>query len=272
MDMDGTLLNGNNEVSEGTQVVLKEAAQQGVNLAIATGRIYTSARKYAELLGIEAPIIACNGALIRNRVSNEVIYHNEISKEDAIQVIKIAKAHNIYFHFYGQEKLYVEEAGLPYLWECYWGGRNRNNEKIDIEEIKDAMDYIETEKPQILKFVLVDQQPEKLIAIRKELEKVSTIEVDKSWHNNLEIMNKGVSKGKAISQLSRLMGIKKEEVIAFGDNYNDLSMKDYSGAFVAMGNSEEEVKKAATFLTTTNNEDGVAEGIKKYVLSESLLE
>ena len=92
-----------------------------------------------------------------------------------------------------------------------------------------------------------------------------TIEVDKSWHNNLEVMNKGVSKGKAIQQLGEILGVAKQDIIAFGDNYNDLSMKDYSGAFVAMGNSDEAIKEAATFVTTSNDENGVAEGIKKYV-------
>ncbi len=265
LDMDGTLLNSNNEISDKNHKVLKETVERGINVAIATGRIFTSARGYAQLLGIETPIIACNGALIRNHITNEVIYTNQLNQKDALSIIEVCKKHGVYFHFYDQEKLYVEKQHINYLKEHYWGDRKRISEDITFELVEDANEYLLNSDIELLKFVLVDDEPQKLINIKEELKQIPTIEVDKSWHNNLEIMNKGVSKGQAISQLKDMLGIKKEEIISFGDNYNDLSMKDYSGAFVAMGNSEEEIKQVATFVTSSNNEDGVAEGIVKYV-------
>ncbi|MBM7614405.1 Cof-type HAD-IIB family hydrolase [Alkaliphilus hydrothermalis] len=266
LDMDGTLLNSQSQVCNVAEDVLKESVKRGIIVAIATGRIFTSARAYAELLGIEAPIIACNGALIRNHITNEVIYQNEVKKEDALKVIEICQEHDVYFHFYDQENLYVEKERVDYLLEHYWGGRRKKgSENIQFQELENALAYVAGNDVEILKFVLVDHRPERLVKIRKVLENIPTIEVDKSWHNNLEVMNQGVSKGKAIKQLGEILGIEKDDIIAFGDNYNDLSMKDYSGAFVAMGNSDDAIKEIATYVTTSNDENGVAEGIKKYV-------
>ena len=268
LDMDGTLLNSKNEVSEENRCILEKAVKKGIKVAIATGRIFTSARGFAELLGIYTPIIACNGALIRNYSDLEVIYNNPISWEDTAKIIEVCNKHNLYFHIYDIENLYVEEERISYLELYYWKERNRENEKISIVEVQDMGGFIASTKVEALKFVIVDEDPEKLKHIRQELESIHNIDVDKSWYNNLEVMNKGVSKGKAIKKLADFLKVPKEKIIAFGDNYNDLSMKDYVGTFVAMGNSEELIKEKADYITTTNDEDGVAEGIKKIVFKE----
>ncbi|KAB3532903.1 HAD family phosphatase [Alkaliphilus pronyensis] len=267
LDMDGTLLNSNSEISKENKTMLKKAKDAGVNIAIATGRIFTSARFYAEILGINTPIIACNGALIRNFHDNRVIYSDPLKVEDAIKVIEICDNYDLYYHFYDQEKLCVIDKNIDYLKDYYWRGRKRINDGIHIESIGNSIEYIYNYRPELLKFVIVNEDRDRLEDIRKEFNSIHNVEVDKSWYNNLEIMNKGVSKGKAILKLSQLMNIKKDEIIAFGDNYNDLSMKDYVGTFVAMGNSEAEVKNKAHYVTETNDNHGVAIGIKKYLLS-----
>ncbi|SCY94602.1 Cof-type HAD-IIB family hydrolase [Alkaliphilus peptidifermentans] len=266
LDMDGTLLNSENEVSQENKNALKKVQEVGIKVAIATGRIFTSARFYAEILGIQTPIIACNGALIRNYHDNKVLYSNSIDLEDALKIIEICRKNDIYFHFYDQEKLYVDRQKINYLDTYYWKGRKRINEVIHIEPLDDVVSFITNNNLEILKFVIVDEDREKLETLRKDFNSIQNIEVDKSWYNNLEIMNQGVSKGRAISKLAGVMDIKREEIIAFGDNYNDLSMKDHVAAFVAMGNSEEEVKNKADYLTDSNDQHGVARGIEKLVL------
>lgn len=266
VDMDGTLLNSNNQVSEKNRSVLEMAVKNGIEVAIATGRIYTSARGFAELLGIYTPIIACNGALIRNYSDLEVIYSNQIAHEDVVKVIEVCKSHDMYFHIYDADNMYVEEERYNFLVNNYWKDKKREGEKVNVIKIKDMLSYIKTTPIEVLKFVLIDLDPERLSNIRRDLEGIASIHVDKSWYNNLEVMNKGVSKGKAIERLGNILNIPKERIIAFGDNYNDLSMKDYVGAFVAMANGEELVRKGADYITNTNDEDGVAEGILKLVL------
>ncbi len=268
LDMDGTLLNSKSMVSDENRRILELAVQRNIQVAIATGRIFTSARSYAELLGIYTPIIACNGGLIRNYSDLEILYKNPIAKADSLEVIRICNQHKIYFHIYDVDHLYVEEDKLPFLEEIYWRGRNRSDEEVSIVQVKEMESCVTDTDIEVLKFVIVDQDPEKLKLLRRDLEEIPTVDVDKSWFNNLEVMNKGVSKGKAIARLAGKLNIPKEKIIAFGDNYNDISMKEAVGTFVAMGNAEEPVKQRADYITTTNDENGVAAGIKKLVFRE----
>jgi len=92
------------------------------------------------------------------------------------------------------------------------------------------------------------------------------VELSKSWRDNLEVMDKGVSKGSAVKLLCERLGINSDEVMAIGDNENDLSMIKFAGVGVAMGNAEDMVKEQADFITSSNDEDGVALAIEKYVL------
>lgn len=267
LDMDGTLLNSNKEVSIENKKALKKAQDSGIQVAIATGRIFTSARFYARLLGITAPIIACNGALVRDQNSNEVIDINPIDKEDALKVIEVFKKYNVYFHIYDEEKIYVEKLGFSSSIYSAWNEDQSDENKIPIEKLEDTIGYFKSNNINILKLMAVDDDNTKMDTIRKELEGINSITIDKSWHNNLEVMSKGVSKGKGIEMLTKIYKVEPEEIIAFGDNFNDLSMKHYVGTFVAMGNGEEYVKKQADYVTTSNDDNGVAKGIEKLVLN-----
>lgn len=265
VDMDGTLLNSKKEVSLENQNALKKAQDNGIQVAIATGRIFTSARFYAKLLGIETPIIACNGAIVRDDGNNEVLDINPIAKEGALKIIEIFKRHNVYFHVYDEEKIYVEELGFSSAIYNDWNEDQSEENKIHIEKLEDAISYFKTKDIQILKIMAVDDNKEKMADIKRELEKINNITVDKSWHNNLEVMGKGVSKGKGIEKLREIYKVDSKEIIAFGDNFNDLSMKDFVGTFVAMENGEDYVKKQAHYVTTSNDDNGVAKGIEELV-------
>ena len=91
------------------------------------------------------------------------------------------------------------------------------------------------------------------------------IEITSSWFNNIEIMHKGVNKGEALKELVKYLGIDRKEVIAFGDNYNDLDMLKFAGVGVVMGNADEAVKEQGDYVTSTNTEDGVAKAIYKFL-------
>lgn len=266
--MDGTLLNNHHDVSEENKRAIKEAINRGVEVAIATGRIFTSARYFAKLVGTATPIIACNGALIRDYHNDEVIYCNTMNKEDVLEIIKICKNHKIYFQFYDQENFYTEEIKHNSLKYYQWNLKQKEEDQISIIHLEDALKYLETNDVQILKLVVMDENLEKLEKVRKEIAQLDTIEIVSSWFNNIEIMNKDVSKGQAIEALGKILGIEKSEIIAFGDNYNDLSMKKYSETFVAMGNGEDYVLQQADYITDANDEDGVAKGIRRIVFEE----
>ena len=107
-DMDGTLLNSAGMVSERTKKALKKLFEKNIHVAIATGRIYTSARIYAKYLGLIMPIIACNGGIVKDLANDRIIYDSPIRKEDCLKIFDICKKNNIYFHFYTQDVFYTE--------------------------------------------------------------------------------------------------------------------------------------------------------------------
>ncbi|AKL94473.1 HAD-superfamily hydrolase, subfamily IIB [Clostridium aceticum] len=268
LDMDGTLLNSKHEISEENKRALREAMKCGVKIAIATGRIYTSAGFYAKLLGLATPIIACNGAFIKEPLGEEGIYSNPIKTEDVLKVIELCKEHNLYFQFYDEENFYVETLSHSALKYHNWNKKQKEEDQIKILQLEDAASYLKVKDIKVLKISIMDDDPKNLENIKNIISKIDSVEVNKSWYDNIEVMNRGVSKGKAIEALGKILDIHGDEIIAFGDNYNDLSMKDYVKTFVAMGNGEVYVKQQADYITDSNDDSGVARGIYKLVLGE----
>jgi len=137
----------------------------------------------------------------------------------------------------------------------------------------DMHETINNEGDEILKCICIDESAietknyERLNEARKEILKVGGFEIESSFRNNFEVMCEGVSKGRAAKVLADFYGISKDEVMCIGDNENDLSMIEYAGMGVAMGNAEESVKKVANYITDTNNNSGVAKAINKFIIN-----
>ncbi|KXZ39296.1 hypothetical protein SAMN05661008_00985 [Alkalithermobacter thermoalcaliphilus JW-YL-7 = DSM 7308] len=256
-DMDGTLLNSKQTVSQRNKDALKKAQDMGIKVGIATGRIYTSAKYYAKLLGIQTPIIACNGAIIRDEVTGEEIYKNVLDKENSFEIINLCERYGVYYHFYDDKSFYCKRLGYSSLYYEKWNKTQPEENRVDIRVIKDGKEIINANVDP-LKFLIIDEDINKLNDLMEELRQIPTLEVSKSWKNNIEVMNKGVCKGLALKRLSQYLDIKREEIIALGDNYNDLSMIEYAGMGVAMGNGEQIVKENSNYITKSNDEDGVA--------------
>ncbi|WP_069649120.1 Cof-type HAD-IIB family hydrolase [Caloranaerobacter ferrireducens] len=265
VDMDGTLLNSNNEISEKNKNALRIATEKGIQVVISTGRIFTSARFYAKLLGIVTPIIACNGAYICEYHRNNVLYENPINTVDCREIIKVLEDNNMYFHFYDNDTFYTKELNYNSLKYYNWNKKQKPGDKINIQLIDDANKLFEERKPKIYKFVTMDNDLDKLNYVKNILSKNKNIEIVSSWKGSFDIMSKGVSKGKALEKLCNIFNIKNSEVIAIGDNYNDLSMIEFAGCGIAMGNGEEEVKKKADIITDTNDNDGVYKALKELI-------
>jgi Cof subfamily protein (haloacid dehalogenase superfamily) len=261
-DMDGTLLSDHKEIPKENKEALKKAKKIGIKVAIATGRIYTSARYYSNLLELDTPIIACNGAIIREEKTNNTLYENTIHQDDCKKVANICEKFGMYYHFYNDRGFYCKELKYSSLKYSKWNETQTEENRLNIQIMDDPIEYIEN-TDNILKFVVIDDDLDKLNKVKNELKKIDNIEVSKSWHNNIEVMNKGVSKGEAVKKLAEYFGVKQEEIITFGDNFNDLSMIEYAGMGVAMGNSEDKVKKQANFITDSNDRGGVAKALNE---------
>lgn len=269
IDMDGTLLNSNNEVSYRTRQALNMAQEQGVKVVLATGRLLQSAIQYAESLELSNPIIACNGAVIVNE-SKEIVYQRYLDKNTVGDIIKLATEYDLYYHFYDEynfySNVYVEEVISYYN----SSSAKLKKQEIEVNIFNNVEDILNNKDLNVYKFMFIDDNKDKLSFFRKELDLFQDISTCSSWRNNLEAMANGVSKGAGIKFLCEKLNIDPKEVIAIGDNENDISMITLAGLGVAMGNGEAIVKNHAKYITSTNNEDGVAKVIEKFVLGTEM--
>jgi Cof subfamily protein (haloacid dehalogenase superfamily) len=264
--MDGTLLNNDKKVTERSKIAIKKAHDKGIKVAISTGRLFASAKYYAELLEIKAPVIAANGAYIREKDRDEVIYQSAISLEGCKEILSIVEKYDFNF-FYNTFNAVIStrpfQKGNTYL------EMNRylpEEMKIQLHVNENLREEFEKIDEKILKCICIGNNRDDLLKAKEEIIKTGKFEVASSLSDNFEIMSKGTSKGNAVKVLADFYGLKKEDVICIGDGENDLSMIKYAGMGIAMGNATQYVKEVADYITDTNENDGVAKAIEKFML------
>lgn len=264
IDMDGTLLNSKGMVSDRTRQAIYDAGKKGVYVVLATGRILKSAINHSMELNLNKPIISSNGAIIVDENKN-IIYERPMKLDAVEKVIKLGQSENIYYHFYNEDSFYantyIEEVLNFYNTE----DSKKNGREIKVNIFQDVKE-ITGNNINVYKFLFIDDNRNKLDSLKEKLMDVNDISVCSSWGNNLEVMDLEVSKGKGLEYLCNRLNIPSDQVIAIGDNENDISMIEYAGLGVAMGNGVEKTKSLADLITKTNDEDGVAKIIEKYIL------
>jgi Cof subfamily protein (haloacid dehalogenase superfamily) len=271
-DMDYTLLNKDKEISERNREAVRKAIEKGVHMVVATGRIYTSARVYAKLLGVATPIIASNGAIIREASYNNpketerTIYIDNLSMEAVKEMIRLSHKYKIFCHYFTDDTIYSEKLVNVSLRYTEWNKYLGEEDQVKVRVVDDLYKEIVQGKVEILKAVVVDGDSEKIRGLRNDIVETGIVSVSQSMKDNLEVMNKGVTKGNAVKMLAQMYGIKREEIIAIGDNENDMSMIEYAGMGIAMGNAEESLKSVANYITGDYQKDGVAEAIERFIL------
>lgn len=265
IDMDGTLLNSNNEISKRNLEAIKKASEMGVQVAISTGRLFVSANYYADLIGVKTPIIASNGAYIRDKNTDKVIYRSLLGYENCKKLMEVIKKYDMYPHFNTYNSIITEKLVHSSKFYSKMNESLPQDRRINIVITQNWTESLKEYGDEILKCIIIDKDYEKLKLAKEELSK-EELEVVSSFTNNIEVMSKGVSKGNAVGVLAKQYNISKEEVMCIGDSENDLSMIKFAGMGVAMGNGNELIKENSDYITDTNNEDGVAKAIEKFVL------
>ncbi|MEG2193610.1 MAG: Cof-type HAD-IIB family hydrolase [Terrisporobacter sp.] len=266
IDMDGTLLKDQQVVSDENKLAIKLAMEKGIKVAITTGRIYDCAKMYSKEIGLNTPIIASNGAFIGD--GDKVIYNNPLKIKDIEKFLEATKKNGLEAYLTANFGIISEEE-LPenHVYKILNKTLEENN-KVKLIVSKNINKEIKKYDGEILKGVCADKNnKDKLIKAREELEKLNTdMEIVSSWNDNFEVMKKGSTKGEAVRHLARYFGFTKDQVMCIGDSENDLSMINYAGTGIAMGNATDDVKNAADYVTATNVDDGVAKAIRKFAL------
>ena len=258
-DLDDTLLDDNLEISPRTRKALQKAAEMGCVVTIATGRMYRSARPVALDLGIEVPIITYQGALVKNARSGEVLAETPLPFSLAVEVLAEGYRASVHMNLYFNDCLYVDsvtEAGTGYA----------RLAGIEQHPVGSLVKYLAAVRNNPTKILYI-AKPELLDSLKTDLAAKfgGSLYITKSKPNYLEFMHPQATKKHALENLAGSFGIAREEIIVFGDSYNDLDMLEWAGMGVAMGNAPAEIKDKADYVTDTNNRGGVAKALERFL-------
>jgi Cof subfamily protein (haloacid dehalogenase superfamily) len=259
IDLDDTLLNSKLIISNENKIAIKKAIDNNIKIILASGRMAQSVRQYSEELDLNLPIIAYNGAIIQESKSKKILFTQPVPQSEALKIIPIFQEKKIHLNAYINDELYMDKLTVE-------GEEYAKNTGVIPYPIDNLLTFLK-------------DSPHKMLGIGeiKKIDKIQEYLKDKfkgnldfvrSKQNYLEIVAPGVSKGNALQKIMDLWNIDKSEVMAIGDAPNDISMISWAGVGIAIGNALNLVKSYAKFVVSSNNENGVAEAINKYVFKD----
>lgn len=282
IDLDGTLLNSYGEVSKENRKAIEYAMKMGSRVVIASGRDTDSVKKISLDLGINDYLIAGNGANIYNIKNNKNMYENFLEKEKALKIIDICKNNSIFFNVYTDNGIITEN--INYNVKVFNSENNFKpiDKQTNIEIVSDIYEYIKNNDFKILKIIICDDNNIIFNRITDKIGKINNINILEVEHmsrkiikdgtNDIkmeyfytEISNENADKWDAIEILIKELNIENKEVMCIGDNENDRKMIQNAGLGVSMGKSALASKNIGNYITDSNNDDGVAKVIYKYI-------
>ena len=258
VDLDGTLLRNDKTISKKQIDAINELNENDVLFSISTGRPAKGIQKYLDCFNRTMPLTLFNGSLVELYPSKKVLYECKLNPIDAKFIIEFLNKGNLPFIYYSNGDLYYKDETDRIM--LYIKFSNLSPIKInDISEI----DYKNVIK--VIWFLNKDEEPLYDLNIFNNLKETTTIRSDYKYY---EFINADASKGNSLKIIQDYYKIKDEDVIAVGDEENDISMIERANIGVAMKNSRDSVKAVANYITENDNEnDGILEIINKFIKS-----
>ena len=284
IDLDGTMLNHYGEISERTKEIVRKCLEKDVEIVLASGRPIDSIKTIAKELGIKGYFIAGNGALVYDIQRDEMIYENYIKKEKVLEIIKICEENSIVYNVYTDKVILTTNLKFNVLYYFKENLKKEENRQTNISIVENMYEYVENMKEdKFLKITISDQNEAIFHSIIKKIKEINDIEILDVEHMSRKIIKQGteeipieyfyteisasnVDKWKAIEFLMKKIGLRQEEVMTIGDNMNDKKMIENAGMGIAMKGSTREILEIAKDITETNDNDGVAIALEKYLL------
>jgi Cof subfamily protein (haloacid dehalogenase superfamily) len=278
IDLDGTLLNHQNEISKENIRAIQYAQANGIEVVISTGRAYFDVKNICEKAGLSTYVIGTNGATIHSK-DDKRIGATTIDKNRVLTILQWLDERDYYFEVFTDRAIYT----VKMRWDNFHNEiQSLKDTNLD-EEMKELVEIAERQFDQF-GYVLVDNYDEilkqeedfynilvcsfdkkKLKEAWGQFQSFDELMVVSSADHNIEMTNKNASKGIALEKLVSLTNRSLDQAMAIGDSNNDLSMLKKVGYSVAMGNAKDEIKEVCTTTTLKNNENGVAHAIYQYL-------
>ena len=284
VDLDGTLLNKYGEVTEYSKSVIKKLTSQGILVVLASGRISESVLTIAKEIGANKYYISGNGSVLYDMQKEEIIYEKYLSKEKVLELVDLCEKNSIYYNIYTESSVIAKSLNYNVAFYNYENTKKSSDKKTEINIVDDVYNYVkDLNTNKFLKMTICDENKIVFSSILRKVKNIQDIDVLEVSHMSkkkikmgtkeisvgyyyTEISSENVDKWYAIEEIMKKENIKREEVISFGDNNNDILMIKNAGLGIAMGHSNEQVKEVAKFVTKTNDEDGVAKALENIIL------
>ena len=260
LDLDGTLTNSKKKITDRTRNTLIEAQKRGVKIVLASGRPTYGVAPLANALELnryEGYILSYNGGEIIDWKTGELMYKKWLENDILPYLYKCAKENGFAIVTYDHEFVLTESPDDEYVLK---------EALLNVMKIKKVDNFLEVIPRPITKCLIVGE-PKRLEILEKEMygQLKDKMGVFRSEPYFLELVPKGIDKAQSLSVLLKEIGLAKEEMIAIGDGFNDLSMIQYAGLGIAMANAQPIVRENADFITLSNDEDGVAYAVEKFI-------
>jgi len=261
LDLDDTLLNARLQIPERSRRAVEQAREAGVRVTLATGRMFRSAKPYAQQLGIQDYLITYQGALVRHAVTGETLFHRPVPLNLARELIELVKGYGYHVNIYVDDLLFVAERTPE-------GERYAAHSSVPLGVVGDLGRFLKerNEDPTKVLVVAGEAQLDELAAQARSIFG-DRLHINKSKPHFLEFAHPDGHKGHALESIAGHYGLRRQEIIAVGDTYNDLEMIEYAGLGVAVGNARPEIIKKADYICPTNEDCGVADVVEKFILS-----
>ncbi len=281
LDLDGTLLSSKGEISEANREAIKLAEQAGTLVTVCTGRRFRDARPVALELGLNAPLVSHNGALIKFADTLETVDASMLHKDTVKEVLEIARSFGadalLSADPYGKGTLFYEsisENNLPLRKYIEWAKRLHGDEAEDavhyVENLNSILDETETVH---ISFsgscqTMRDFQQILRTQICAEVNVLATVYPSLNF-TLIDVLPPSASKGAGLAKIAQAYGFSQSEVMAIGDNLNDLEMLEFAGVPVVMANASPELLQDERYYKTlSNDENGVALAIEQFILTQ----
>lgn len=282
-DMDGTLLNDKMVISKRNAAAVKEAQKQGVHFIVSTGRAYDEVKPLITEAGFNCPMITLNGAFVLDEDGKE-ISAAPIPDSIAKKIMLTLKKNGLYFEVITAkgvcsdnkakrienfaELLASISPDTPYKLAVTLASARM--ELMNINYVDNYMDLVDDPKTVIGKIVVFSPEGQKVLGpIKDKLSKNDNLVITSSGPGNIEINHVNAQKGVALQAYADSLNIPMDNVMAIGDNNNDVSMLKAAGISYAMGNGSDEVKMLAKYITAPNTEDGAGIAIEEVLAKKN---
>lgn len=259
-DLDGTLLSSNATILESSKQAIKKIREKGIKVYFVTGRHHTAVRPYYKELDLDTPVVCCNGTYVYDFKNEKAIMGNPLPPEVASKLINEAQAQGIHTAVYFEDAMTYETLNVHFDKFQKWVTSCPEEVRPNVYQVEKFQQEIDKGLT-VWKVLISDPDLGKMQNFVKKLP-LDQVSPEWSWVDRVDIASVGNSKGARLGELLKTEGIELENVIAFGDNFNDISMLAAVGLGIAMGGSEEEVQQKANKTIGSNNEDSIANELK----------